>query len=385
MKQHNTRWSFTLGPALALAAGLVSLSVVGPARADDPGQTPQQSSTAQTYRFNGRLQRPNPATPPAGSQVQPSVTAQTFQFNGRFRNFNPGNPPPGGPGNTRPPYLPPGVQETYPLAPFTQPDILRNYLQMRATSPRPNDFMGGQFNPQYRSTRTPRDSYFPPYGYVDPYPYVDYGYGGYSYGGYAFNPVAGAPIFPSIYSGYGSWYPQYLPQNRVIVQREVIYVKPEVRAEDPGERTEPRPSTGSQPAAGDYYLVRPREETLNDAIEDMRRAWLNGDYARFRARVREDGKVRIYLKGKYQYSVDGQDFGQMTHDAMTRIDTTGFELDQVQKTGENRAFVSGKHTYVDPDKSKREVYVSYGLVREKGHWHISEAGSSSSPITKHEE
>jgi hypothetical protein len=354
MKQHNTRWSFTLGTVLTVVAGLLTVPVASPARADDP------------------------------RQAQPNLMAQTFRFNGRFQHFNPGNPPPGGPGNTLQPFLPPGVQETYPLAPFNQPDILRNYLQMRATSPRPNDFMGGQFNPQYRSTRT-RDPYFPPYGYVDPYSYVDYGYGGYNYGGYAFNPVVGAPLFPSIYSSYGSWYPQYLPQNRVVVQREVIYVKPESRAEDPGARTEPRSGTGPQPAAGDYYLVRPREETLNDAIEDMRRAWLNGDYSRFRARVREDGKVRIYLKGKYQYSVDGQDFGQMTHDAMTRIDTTGFELDQVQKNGENRAFVSGKHTYVDPDKSKRDVYVSYGLVREKGRWRITEAGSSSAPIAKHDE
>jgi len=100
MKQPNTRWSFTLGAALVLAAGLVTLGGVASARADDPGQTPQQSPTAQTFRFNDRLQKTNPATPPAATQPQPTVTAQTFQFNPRFRNFNPGNPPAGGPGNT---------------------------------------------------------------------------------------------------------------------------------------------------------------------------------------------------------------------------------------------------------------------------------------------
>jgi hypothetical protein len=244
--------------------------------------------------------------------------------------------------------------------------------------------MGGQFNPQYRSVAPPRDrrhhyGYFGG-GYVDPY------WGGFSYGGYVLGAPIGTTVFPSIYSGYGTWYPQYLPQDRVVVQREVIYMRP---PEPPGEpresRTEPRTRPDREPASGEYYLSRPRQETLNDAIEDIRRAWLNGDYARFRSRVKEDGRVRIYLKGKYQYSVGSADFGQMTRDAMARIDTTGFELDRVARQGEERAFVSGKHTYMDPDKSKREVYVSYGLEREDGFWRITQAGSSSSIIEKHDE
>jgi len=368
---------------LALAVTLAAGGLGTAAGADDAAQPPP-GRMGPGNRSNGRTPSPNPAASSAQVQPQSSLTGQTFRFNGRFRGFNPGNPPPGGPGNTLQPFVPSGVQETFPLAPFTQPDILHNYLQMRATSPRPNEFMGGQFNPQYLSTRA-QNNYIPPYGYVDPYPYADYGYGGYAYGGYAYNPVGGAPLQPSIYPGYGSWYPQSPPQNPVVVQREVIYVKPEARAEDPGARAETRPRAGTEPAAGDYYLVRPREESLNDAIEDIRHAWLNGDYSRFRARIREDGKVRIYLKSKYQYSVDSQDFGQMTRDAMARIDTTGFEIDHVQKNGESHAFVSGKHSYVDPDKNKREVYVSYGLVRESGHWRITEAGSSATAIAKHEE
>ena len=43
------------------------------------------------------------------------------------------------------------------------------------------------------------------------------------------------------------------------------------------------------------------------------------------------------------------------------------------------------HTYIDPEKNKREVYVSYGLVRDNGRWKIAEAGSSTTPIRQHEE
>jgi hypothetical protein len=370
MKRYDARWREKTTRLLVLAASLSALLSAGTARAEearsDRTRPPALAERAAAARSAAR---------------QEMLTAGTFRFNGRFSYFNPANPPPGGPGNTSAPFLPPGVQETYPLAPFTQPDVLRNYLQMRATSPRPNEFMGGQFNPQYRSVAPPRDRrhHYGYYGsgYVDPY------LGGYGYGGYVLGPSVGTSVFPSIYSGYGAWYPQYLPQERVVVQREVIYMRP---PEPPSEsRTEPQTRPEREPAAGEYYLSRPRQETLNDAIEDIRRAWLNGDYARFRSRVKEDGRVRIYLKGKYQYSVGSPDFGQMTRDAMARIDTTGFELDRVAKQGEERAFVSGKHTYMDPDKSKREVYVSYGLEREDGQWRITQAGSSSTAIEKHDE
>jgi hypothetical protein len=364
MKRHNTRWSGGVLRALALAAGVSSLLATGAVRAEEAAKDP----------------RPRPAAP-GRTEI---LTDGTYRFNGRWRNWNPSGPvTPGLPGT---PYLPQGVVETYPFTPFQQPDILRNYLQMRATSPNPNQFMGGQFNPQYQRVG-PRN---PPYGYPYYGGYGDvappgYGYGGLFYGGYAFTPAGGLSVYPSIYSSYGSWYPQYLPQNRVVVQREIIYVRPESGAEPPAARTEPPARPGSEPASGDYYLRRPRVETLNDAIEDIRRAWLNGDYSRFRSRVKEDARVRIYLKGKYQYSVAGEDFGQMTRDAMTRIDTTGFELDRVTPSGANRAFASGRHIYVDPDKQKREVYVSYGLARENGRWLITEAGSSSAAVEKHVE
>jgi hypothetical protein len=343
---------------LVVAAGVWALVAAGPARAAEPADSQWQR--------------------PAFSERREVLTQSTFRFTGRFRNFSPGQPAPGGPGNTSVPVLPFGFQETYPLTPFQHPLILRDYLQMRATSPRPNEYLGGQFNPQYVGVvphgRFNHGSHYYGGGYVEPYP-GGYGYGGYSYGGYATGAVAGLSTYPSIYSGYGSWYPQSLAQDRVIVQREIIYVKPQGEGERP-----------SQESTADYYLTRPRTtESLRDATDDIRRAWLNGDFARLQSRLRDGDRVRIYLKGKYQYSVGGTDFAQMTRDAMTRIDTTAFELDRVTDLGEGRAFAAGKHTYVDPDKAKREVYVSYGLVKDGGRWKLAEAGSGSSPISAHTE
>src|SRR5262249_32669098 len=112
---------------------------------------------------------------------------------------------------------------------------------------------------------------------------------------------------------------------------------------------------------------------------------LNGDFERLKARIRDSGKVRIYLRGKYKYSISAGDFAQMTHDAMSRIDTTSFELNAPEHPEGDHAFVSGKHAYKDPAGEKQEGFVSYVLQRDGGRWKIVEAGSSSTAIAKHED
>jgi hypothetical protein len=262
-----------------------------------------------------------------------------------------------------------------------------NIAQMRRTSPYPNRYgiLGFNRPPVFRRPGTVGYG-----GFSYPW-YSDF----YSFGfGFGSAPLYYGGFVPSIYSYYGSWYPQYLPQERVyIIEREVPRNRDdrddraEPRREERSERSDraapANPPTSWVPGEGDYYLAPRSGETLEDAVADIHRAWMNGDFARFKARTREEGKVRVYLKGKYKYSVDAADFGQMTRDAMTRVDTISFALDPVKRRDENHAFVSGKHVYYDPDHQKHEVYVSYGLVREGGHWRIAEAGSSSEPISSH--
>jgi len=264
--------------------------------------------------------------------------------------------------------------------------IDQNFAQMRRTSPHPWGFAGGAYNPH------------PSYGFNSYYSpsYYYPSYGNYSYDGYAFSyaPAYYGGYVPSVYAYYGSWYPQYLPVERVyIIERERVGTN---SSHDAAPRERYEDSDQSEPSQdGDYYLS-PKSgrlaesgslasESLEDTIAAIRSAWMNGDTERLVSRIVKKGKVRIYLKGKYKYSVDAADFGQMSRDAMARIDTVSFTLDRVQKRGADRAFVSGKHTYYDPDRKKHEVYVSYVLVREQGQWRIAEAGSSTEPITTHGE
>jgi len=265
--------------------------------------------------------------------------------------------------------------------------IDRNFQQMRRTSPHPWRFAGGAYNPR------PVHGF----GYGTYYTYPNYG--NYWYGGYSFGYAPGfyAGYVPSVYSYYGSWYPPYLPVERVyIIERERVIDRSQEGSSAPEQRSEGSGSQdrGSATTDGEYYLApapRPESgataasESLEDTAAAIRSAWLNGDAERLQARISKKGKVRIYLSGKYKYSVDAADFGQMSRDAMERIETIGFTLDRVQKRGNDRAFVSGKHTYYNPERQKQTVHVSYGLVREQGRWMIAEAGSGQEPITTHKD
>jgi hypothetical protein len=254
--------------------------------------------------------------------------------------------------------------------------IEQNFRMMRRTSPFPNQFAGGMFN---------RRPFFRRFG-AAPFGFFSPTFGGFSYGGYAFD--YGSPFYggyvPSVYSLYGSWYPPYLPQERVyIILPDAVKERaaPDTQQEDRGDQS----LSGKQPRTddGEYYLSPRSGETLDDAIAEIRHAWMNGDYTRLKSRLPEKGRVRIYLKGKYKYSVDAPDFAQMTQDAMKRIDTTSFALDRVKRLSDDRAFASGEHIYYDPDHVKHEVYVSYGLAKEDGRWKITEAGSSMEPVASH--
>jgi hypothetical protein len=251
------------------------------------------------------------------------------------------------------------------FSPFSSGSLERNFAIMRATSPNPNLYMGGQLNPQRSRFRggSFRGGFFDGGGYGGAI------YGGGIYGGGFYSMGYGFPYYGDGY--YGGGIPPYVPQERVIIiQREIVIPREEKQGDS------------------DYYLT-PREsrasESLADAVEDIRKAWLNGDFERLKARIRDDGKVRVYLRGKYKYSISAGDFGQMTRDAMSRIDTSSFELNAPQHLEDGRAFVSGKHVYRDPDGEKREVFVSYVLERDGGRWKIVEAGSGSATITKHED
>jgi hypothetical protein len=249
-----------------------------------------------------------------------------------------------------------------------------DFQRMRATSPNPNNFQHGRWNPQYQKIYPNR------YGQYYPNPYPPYYGGGYYGGGYYPYPYYGNPYFPTggIYggmlgSGIGGYFGYNLqPQT---VEREVVIIR-EPRTDVPApNRPERTPD--------DFYLKNPNAETIATALDDIRKAWLNGDVERLRARFKSDGRVRVYPRGEYKYSVEGKDFMAMLADAMKTIDTIAFEFDAPRPEEGGRVFVTGKHTFTDGEKKRQTTYISYVLERSGNRWVITEAGSANSPFNRH--
>src|SRR5205823_1298388 len=94
--------------------------------------------------------------------------------------------------------------------------IEQNFEIMRRTSPFPHRFAGGIYNPRpfgHRYGRGFGSFYYPSFG--------NFAYGGYAFG---FGPGYFGSYVPSVYSIYGSWYPPYLPVDRVyIIERDVVH------------------------------------------------------------------------------------------------------------------------------------------------------------------
>jgi hypothetical protein len=251
------------------------------------------------------------------------------------------------------------------LQPMTPGSLLieQGFRYMRATSPNPNTFMYGRWNPRVEVVTPPPAYYVPP---VYPYPYP-YGGGGYGY-------------------PYGGYPPVVLQQEVIILQDRMAEINrnagrgqlPAGRSQAPGSEVR----GGRREAGEGIRPTRAANESLSDALDDIRKAWLNGDFERLKARIKSEGDVRIYLKGEYKYSIPGKDFAAALKDAMTHIDTTAFELDRPRSEEAGRVTVTGKHTFLDATKQKQETYISYTLERVSGRWKIIEAGSSSTPLLK---
>jgi hypothetical protein len=279
-------------------------------------------------------------------------------------------------GNQPPP--PPTYTRVIPPEPIRGSTGLleRDFMYMRATSPSPNNFLYGRWNPRYETYTSPL-----------PYPGGHYGggyYGGGYYGGYY------PGYYGNVYGGgyfYGTPYGSTV-QREVIILRDGGYSQPQAPAQPQPQPPATQPAAPRQPG-DDFYLrgsERPAEgDSVSAALDDLRKAWLNGDFERFQSRLSTTAKIRIFPKGQFRYAVDGKEFAAMIQDAMTRIDTLALEFDRPRSDDKGRALVTGKHTFVDSDKSKQTTYISYVLEKVAGRWKIVEAGSSTTPITGHTE
>ncbi len=196
--------------------------------------------------------------------------------------------------------------------------------------------------------------------------------------------------YPSVYCYYTGLFPPYIYGHRVtyihhniVTYRYVEIPVTIIYRDSPSYRSD---------AADDYYLSSYRYRDLSDALRDIEKAWQNGDADLLIQHVQPDQKVDIYLKNDYSYTLESQDFEDMTRDAMSHIDTYKFDIYRVRQRDSRSVVAYAEHRYKDDDTYQRDsadsalgdnldakinkVYVRYTLDRIGSEWFITEVGTS---------
>lgn len=183
-----------------------------------------------------------------------------------------------------------------------------------------------------------------------------YGYGagytpafGYSY--YAYDPyVPGALVVASPWYGY-SYLPPYLDRSRVIVVNDY--------------------PSWSWDNWQRYDYEREAENrnrdsiAVHNAIDDLRDAFEESSTRLADRLVPEEGDIAIFNDGKYDYSLNPDDFQKMFLDGIEQSKTTRYEIEEVRTRGDE-VRIRARHTYEDSWGKEQSIVHSITLRRENG-------------------
>jgi len=143
-------------------------------------------------------------------------------------------------------------------------------------------------------------------------------------------------------------------------------------------------SRGYDSDLDDYYLSRNdyyyddqyRDRTLNRAIDNLRDAFRDSNIDLLAELTDPNVRIAVFRRGKYEYTLEANDYLDMTRDMMRTTETIDFDLYRVRRRARDVYVVSGKHVYLNRDDEKRTVYVSFVLERLQGRWVLTQVGTA---------
>lgn len=123
--------------------------------------------------------------------------------------------------------------------------------------------------------------------------------------------------------------------------------------------------------SGNYLLTR--------AVTMISSAFQTGNTINVPQLVEANGQVNVYNDGQYEYSLSGNDFGQMMEDNAASTQTVSFAVTSVRTDGAY-ATVDAAHTFTDPGGNTQTVYQEYRLEKVGGSYYITDFSTSDSPL-----
>ncbi len=129
----------------------------------------------------------------------------------------------------------------------------------------------------------------------------------------------------------------------------------------------------------DYYLSRHREESrwrsergLGRATEDIEDAFRYNDISMLVRHADPETKIAIFSKGDYQYSIQSEEYMNLTRDFMRNAETTFFNIYRVRYRQNGVFNAYAKHSFRDQDGRTQTIYLSIVLERIGDNWVITQ-------------
>jgi hypothetical protein len=124
------------------------------------------------------------------------------------------------------------------------------------------------------------------------------------------------------------------------------------------------------------------EPGLANAVDELTETFQNGNVDALVSLIDPNVSIAMYARGHYKYSLNSNDFVDLTRDAVHSLQTVQFNLNYLHQRAPGIFCASGTQTYRAPDGSTRTVYVSYVLQDFGGEWTLTEVSTAPDILRK---
>ena len=128
--------------------------------------------------------------------------------------------------------------------------------------------------------------------------------------------------------------------------------------------------------AGSTDTAKPKERAIDTAAAEIAKAWRERDIQLFSKYIDAKAKVAVYLRGRYQYSLENHDYLDITRDAFQATKTVKFEFDAPVYKERGVYLLNGRHTYQAKDGTEHTIHINYVLELKEDKYVITQVGSA---------
>lgn len=148
----------------------------------------------------------------------------------------------------------------------------------------------------------------------------------------------------------------------------------------PSVYTTPQPAYSYSNVSPYYYGGPAYTGGLSAALDDIKNGWMNKNSDLILSHIATDRSIPFYLNGNYSYTVEANDYANMTRDAITRVRTVDFSWYKLEQRSDGAYVAFARHQFYDINGNLKTAYVSYTLQQVDNTWIVVATGSSASRL-----